>query len=341
MRGAEWIAKARSAPLTARNKGSQSPDEERAVAEGIERLAKQLGETITQPVFGHSAQFPKNLAAEIGNGAFLSWVEKLLSTPRHVSNLIVPVLVQALRTRHPDAQKLWALAYPFQRGPFSHENFVIEGLDWTLVDIHDPALDDSLALEILKGLVLDCRSNTELVSVALGARLKSESRLTRVVGDLLEHPDPDTRARACYVVGWMSEDASLRQRLTKRHGSKWVERIAKTALQRLDREAHAREWLRRFLGEKRRAQRWAAGRLFLACRDAATPFWADNVIRKSTESSSRRAEAALLVRTIRNKVDDSELRDYFLSHSVRDLSGVVSPWYERPRWEDIEITSDD
>jgi hypothetical protein len=290
-----------------------------------------------------SAQYPEGIADEISDSAFDGWVGNLLESRggwRVDAGVLVPTLRRALKTRHPAVKSLWAIAYPFQRSRASfHEQFVVKGLDWTLVDIHDPTIDDGLARELLRELVVDCRSNSELVSVAIGARLESLSRLTSVVEALLDTGEEADRARARFIAGWMPENASLRQRLSAPDPSRWVDRIGQIAIQRLDRERWAREWLRRFLNEKRRPHRWAAGRLFFSCSDAATPFWADDIIRDSRAPSSRRAEGVLLIGRIRKKVDDNELRDTFLGYSVRELSEVVPPWHESLHWEDIDVTS--
>ena len=339
---AEWIARARSAPLTARHHGAHGADDE-AVAKGIERLAARVENRLTQHAPGHGDQFPEGIAAEISEPAFNEWLERLLASREKRLPLdhgvVLPVLHRALKTRHPLAKELWALAHPFQRSGFSFGvRFTVQGLDWPLVEIHDAAIDDGLAREILRELIVDCRSNSELVSVAIGARLESLSRLTVVVEDLLDNGNETERARARFIAGWIPESTVLRQRLATADPSRWVTKIGQTALDRLDREDWARQWLHRFLNEKRRPHRWAAGRLFLACSDAATPFWAREAIIDSRAPSSRRAEAALLIGRIRKKVDDSDLRDKFLRHSVRELSDVVRPWHQSIRWEDIDVT---
>lgn len=65
----------------------------------------------------------------------------------------------------------------------------------------------------------------------------------------------------------LPEDLALRTRLAAPDPSRWVERVGQRALDRLDRERQAREWLRRFLMERSRTRRRAAGRLFLRGSD--------------------------------------------------------------------------
>jgi hypothetical protein len=342
MRGADWIARARSAPLTARQQGAEGTDDDAVVRQGIDRSAVRVAECLGHNARYPSEQFPDGIAAEIGESAFNRWVQSAVAwhaKPFAVhAGVLIPILRRALRTRHSAAKELWTLGYPFDRGRLGrHERIVVQGLNWTLVDIHDPALDDELACELLEELVRDCRSNSECVSVAMGARINSLSRLSRVVETLLHDDDEAQRARARFIVGWMPEDAALRRKIAKRDCSEWVNHIGEKAIARLDRERWAREWLQRFLRETNRARRWAAGRLFLSCSDAATPFWAYQIINNSP-ATSRRAEAALIVREVRKKVDDHDLQDKFLGYSVRELADVVTPWHRPTRWDDIEIT---
>jgi hypothetical protein len=344
LRGAEWLGRARAAPMTARHKGAVESEDDAAVASGIDRFAVQIEKRLSQPVFGHAEQFPEGIAERISDSAFQRWVDLLLASrdAHHLwdSAVLVPVLRRALHTGHPAARDLWTMAYPFSRKrSWSHERLVTRGLDWTLVNIHDPSVNDKLARAILKDLVLDCRSDSELVSVAMGARVESCVRLLSIVRELLDDPNDVHRARARFIAGWMPEDINVRQRLTAPDASRWVARVGESAIRRLNREQRAREWLQRFLGEARRAHRWAAGRLFFACTDAATPFWADELLAKPKASPPRRAEALLLVGRIRAKVDDSEFRENFLGHSVRDLASVARPWHEPTTWADIDVTA--
>jgi hypothetical protein len=220
--------------------------------------------------------------------------------------------------------------------------FTVKRLDWTLRLIHDPTLDDALSTALLRDLIADCRSDSELVSVALGARLRSTTRLASVVADGLSNDDPAARARVRFIAGWMPEDHALRARLAATDPSRWVERIGQYAVHRLDREQWAREWLRRFLAERSSTRRWAAGRLFLECADAATPFWTDEILYAERELAhpTRRADAALLLRRLRAKPDDSELRDNFLGYPVRELAETVPPWRHPTYWEDVQKQRD-
>jgi hypothetical protein len=216
--------------------------------------------------------------------------------------------------------------------------FTTEGLDATLYDLHDPLVDDVTARTILRNLLRDSRSNSELIQISLTAR-KEPARLISVVEELLMSAEELDRARARFVLGWMPDSANVRSRLNADDASRWVTSVSDDAARRLERERWGRHWLKRFLFECRAERRWAAGRLFVACSDAATRFWAWQMIwEASNVSAIRRAEASLLLDTIRKKPDDSDLRDSFLGYRVRDLEQVIPPWRRPIRWDDVELS---
>ncbi len=246
---ADWVGKARSAPQTARHNGAdENVSDEDAVAQGIELLAGQVQERLARSMKtpGRWEQFPDGIASEISESAFNAWVDQLRSSPdysrRFYLGLLMPVIRHALRTRHPAAKELWAMAYPFQRGRFSPgDRYVSDGVDWTIREIHDPELDDELARDILRELVADCRSDSELVEVAMGARLESTSRLISVVEEGLGSKDEIDRARARLIAGWLPEKSISRRRLAAADRSQWVERVGQRAIRRLNRERWAKE----------------------------------------------------------------------------------------------------
>ncbi|HWW62150.1 MAG TPA: hypothetical protein VN181_12340, partial [Thermoanaerobaculia bacterium] len=342
---AAGIVRALSAPQTARANGASSDvSDEEAVEKGLQQLAAKITQHLSDPKssIGRSEQFPENLAADIPQDAFETWVRLLVAKPIYAhllhSGLLVPVVHHALKTAHPAAQELWELVYPFHRGRPSGTRFVEDGLDVALYDLHDPEVDNDTASTILRDLMRDCRSNSELVQIALAGR-KEPARLISVVEELLASGEELDRARARCLLGWLLDTPAVRARLAIDDSSPWVRRIAAAAVRRLDRERWARHWLNRFLFERRAERRWAAGRLFVACCDAATPFWASQLVWEASSASAvRRAEASLLLDTIRKKPNDSELRDEFLGYRVHDLEQVVPPWRRVIRWDDIEIS---
>ncbi|HEX9983639.1 MAG TPA: hypothetical protein VGF69_10270 [Thermoanaerobaculia bacterium] len=342
---AAGVVCALAAPQTARANGASTDvSDEIAVAQGLQQLAVRITDHLSNPdTMGRSQQFPKSLAGDVPQEVFETWVRLLLASPvyahlRH-SGLLVPVVHHALRTAHPAALQLWQLVYPFHRGQAMGTRFVDnDGLNSMLSDLNDPALDNDTARTILLDLVRDSRSNSELIQVALSARAQP-ARLMSVIDELLSSGEELDRARARFVLGWMPDSADSRARLTRADSSRWVNELGQAAVHRLERERWARHWLARFLFDRLSEHRWAAGRLFLACSDVATPFWARRMIWKASAASAvRRAEASLLLGRVRKKPDDSGLRDYFLGYRVRDLEHVIPPWRRALRWADIEIS---
>jgi hypothetical protein len=342
---AAGVIDALAAPQTARANGaSVDVSDEQAVTQGLQQLAARITAHLSDPKsqLGRSEQFPTGLAADVPEETFQTWVRLLLASPVYAhllhSGLLVPVIRHALETAHPAALQLWELAYPFHRGQPMGTRFTDDGLDATLYDLHDPAVSDDSARTILRDLLRDCRSNSELIQIALTAR-DEPARLMSVVDELLSSVEELDRARARFVLGWMTDSAAVRSRLTGEDPSLWVKSVSEGAVHRLDRERWARHWLARFLSERRAERRWAAGRLFVACSDTATHFWASQMIREASHASAvRRAEASLLLDTIRKKPDDSELRDSFLGYRVRDLEQVIPPWRRPIRWDDIAVS---
>jgi hypothetical protein len=342
---ATGVIRALAALQTARANGASSDvSDEEAVSQGLQQLADRITAHLSDPKsqVGRSEQFPKSLAADVPHEAFETWVRLLLASPVYAhllhSGLLVPVVHHALKTAHPAALQLWELVYPFHRGQAMGTRFTKHGLDWELYDLHDPTVDDDIARAIIRDLLRDSRSNSELIQIALAAR-KQPARLVDVVDELLSSAEEVDRARARFVLGWMTDGADVRSSLAREDASHWVKSVTEGAVHRLDRERWARHWLARFLFERRPERRWAAGRLFVACSDAATRFWARQMIwEASGVSAVRRAEASLLLDTIRKKPDDSELRDSFLGYRVRDLEQVIPPWRRPIRWDDIEMS---
>ena len=340
------VVRALAAPQTARANGAPiDASDEIAVAHGLRQLAATITDHLSDPKssIGRSEQFPTRLAADVPQETFETWVKLLLASPVYAhllhSGLLVPVVRRALETAHPAALRLWELVYPFHRGQPMGTRFVENGLDAALHDLHDPAVDDITARTILRDLVRDARSNSELIQIALAGRT-APTRLASVVDGLLLSAEELDRARAKYVLGWLPDSPDSHPRLKAEDSSQWVKHIGNAALHRLDRERWARHWLGRFLFERRAERRWASGRLFVACSDAATRFWARQMIWEAASSSSaiRRAEASLLLDRIGKKPDDSELRDSFLGYRVRDLEQVIPPWRRVVRWDDINVS---
>lgn len=348
-----WSARALAAPLTARAAvpGSDASDDavvQLAIAKLLEQfltgLKARASDGAADLIRTHE-QLPDALVEELSNEQFDAWVEAILAAPKYArylsDGLLLPVVRRALLRAHPKVREVWSVVYPFQRTPSSSgSRIVVEGgLDWALAEIHDPGVDNTVATELLRQLLHDCRSDSELVQVAMAARLKSARRLSAVVTDALRSLDERDRARARFLAGWLPANGRIRKALAASDSSGWVERIGAAALRRLDDEVSARHWLKHFLAARSRIKRWAAGRLFLASSDAATSFWAYELVSTSVAPASVRGEAQLLLRQLKKKWDDSDLRDGFLGFPVRELAEVVEPWHGRPDWDQIDLTS--
>jgi hypothetical protein len=135
------------------SKGASSDvSDDVAVAHGLQQLAATVTQQLSDPKasIGRSEQFPENLAADISQDEFETWVRLLLASPKYApkyahllhSGLLVPIVHYALKTAHPAAQQLWELVYPFHRGRPSGTRFVEDGIDVALYDLHDPEVDD-------------------------------------------------------------------------------------------------------------------------------------------------------------------------------------------------------
>lgn len=341
------VVRALSAPKTARANGASAdvPDQT-AVFQGLQYLADRITRCLADPAsdLGRSEQFPKNVADEVTQEVFDAWVRSILSSGTYAyflhSGLLLPVVRHALKIAHRASGDLWKVSYPFPRGQVMGTRWIKHRVDSRLCVLHDPELDEAATGALLRDLIRDARSGSELIQIALAARVKSQTRLRTTLKELLRSPDELDRARARFLAGWLPENKHFRARLAAADPSRWVERIGKQAIHRLDRERWAREWLRRFLSERNRVRRWAAGRLFVACSDAATPFWAEGMIWNATRSAGTvRAEAGLLLETIEKKPEDSVLRNSFLGYRVRDLEQVIPPWRRAIRWEDVDVTA--
>lgn len=349
-----WVTRALAAPLTARMAVPRSDDSDDVVVRtAIAALQEQfLGELQALSSEGgrksvdETRQLPESIVGELDAEAFEAWIDAILAAPRYSrlfsNGLLPPVVRRAFRRAHPKTHRLWAVVYPFKRDAASQGNRIVVsgGLDWALAAIHEAAANDEIAAELLRALLQDCRSDSELVQVAMAARVTCDRRLIAAVSEGLHSPRERDRARARFIAGWLPPDAGFREALAASDPSVWVERIGATAQRRLDHEVFARHWLERFLVSRSRHERWAAGRLFLACSDAATAFWAHGLISASTAPSSVRGEAHLLLRQLKKKWDDSDLKDQYLECPVRELADVVEPWRGRLDWDQIDLMRD-
>lgn len=347
-RGA-WVARAISARETAsRRLPASYLAKDDVVIE--QALVAFLNDVQVQLSIGSAAnrrrwegEFPDIIVNYLTDTQFDAWVEGLLADAARTQwmwpGVLVSVTRRALRSGHERLAALWKLSYPFQRSrSSSFVRFTVDGLHWSLSAVQEAEAADTPATNILSELILDCRSDQELLEVVLAARNGRSERLRGILENLLADRDASVRARARFMSGWLPQMAGSAARVSSADPAGWVERIGREAAKRLDRERFATHWIRRFLSTESASERWAAGRLFLSCADAATRSWAFEEIFSSQAASTTKGEALLLLRQVRARSDDSDLQQHFLGYDVREVESVVAPWRQIGSWEEIETT---
>jgi hypothetical protein len=203
----------------------------------------------------------------------------------------------------------------------------MDGLPWSLVAVQVDRADDALARDLLRATILDSRSETELIQVALSEWSTGSTRLRRVVRELSEEPDMMMRLRARYLCGWLPPDPGLRVIVSREDSSGWVSAVGRDALERLDARAWSDHWLRAFLTARNTEDRWRFGRLFLCCTDVTTSYWAKAVIRDADASGAVKMQAWFLLDRIDKKADGFDFKDRFLGCKTDDLAEVLTPWH--------------
>jgi hypothetical protein len=290
-----------------------------------------------------SEEFPQPLIDGLEPHRFTSWVEALLrAAPGHVFwswyGLLVSVFRRALREGHPHTAELWTLAQPFQRNnPFHTTQFMVGDVDWSLAELGSPQADDRTARVLLRRLIVDCRTDGELLDVALGARYGTAARVTDIALELSRDPDPETRARGARLAGWLPGGETRLQELASTDPSLWVRRVAAQALAVRTRERFAQHWFQCFLGSHGREERWGAAQLFCECIDAAASGWTWKALREQPIDVRTRGEALQLLREIEQSVKRArqELDKTFLDHEVNSLEEICRPWHRQKDWEDV------
>jgi hypothetical protein len=290
-----------------------------------------------------SEKFPQALVDDLEAGRFTRWIEALLAKPAAELywfwyGVLVSVFRRALREGHLLTSGLWRFVQPFQRGTEMRPvRFMHGAVDWCLVELSSTAADERTARTLLRQLILDSRTDGELLDVAVGGRYRDVARLTDIALALLQEPDPEVRTRGARIAGWLPGTETQLQALASVDPSMWVRRVASIALEDRARERFARHWLRRFLGEGSREERWGAGQLFLACIDAASSGWTKGALSEEVVDVRRRGEALLLLaaaeeptRQARQKLDKT-----FLEHEVSNLEEICRPWHQQKDWDEV------
>lgn len=292
----------------------------------------------------HSEEFPQLLINDLSEARYQRWVEAVQSGEEGIrrwwTGLLIALFRRALIKGLPLVEPLWPLVYPFQRQRFSDGStrFLRGHVDWVLRDLSYPEVDDQTAKKLLRSLVLDCRSDKEMLEVALGARYEGQSRIESVLESLLDCREPETRARIARLLGWLEGSEARLNELMASDPSLWVRRIAKNALEIRQSEDFSRHWFRVFLQGDNREKRWGAGQLFLEGVDAGTMIWARQYLRNAEVDARTHGEAMLLLRSAKQEVKNraDAWGKSFLGYSVSDLERLWAPWQHRPDWEDLE-----
>ncbi|HEY9422161.1 MAG TPA: hypothetical protein VIW92_12160, partial [Thermoanaerobaculia bacterium] len=255
---------------------------------------------------------------------------------RFWGGLIRPTFEWCLRNAAAEqARTLWPQVYPFQRRRFGGgSSLTIDGVDWVLHELNRPEADNDLARSFLTELILDTRTDLEILEIALGGRLRGGHRLLDLTRELSSDQQAEKRARAVAILGWLAEDRAQLENLRKRDPSLWVRGQAETALKRHALDLWARVWLERFMTAKTRTQRWATGQMFLECADRRIDTWAWKRIREARLRRRLKGEAFLLLQAAqeRAKKKADRLKSTLLGYRVNELETVAHPWRRDDEW---------
>lgn len=290
-----------------------------------------------------SEEFPQALIDHLEPSRFTRWVEALLAAESGEVlwswyGLLVSMLCRALRDGHPLTANLWTLAQPFQRGStMQTTRFMIADVDWSLAELSRPRVNDRTARILLRQLILECRTDGELLDIALGARYVEVARVTDIAIELSLDPDPEVRARGVRLAGWLPGGESRLQQLASTDPSLWVRRVAGLAIAAQTRERFAHHWFRQFLSPGSREERWGAAQLFLECIDATVSGWIWKVLQEQAIDVQMRGEALLLLRETEQpaKAARQELDKTFLGHEISSIEEICAPWHRQKNWEDV------
>jgi len=325
----------------------------KTASERLKSLQKEVSEELAhrctdQRMCWSGNDFPQSLIDQMykqNRSRFEAWLDALLAnrvkTKHYWGGLVMPMFRAAIRNGNPRAKDLWDLVFPFQPDGVSFgTRFVIDGLDWTLLELSHPAADDKIATCLLIELVSQALSDWELFQIALGARHQGQDRLIRIVRTLIGCSDFEMRARAVRVAGWLEGMSVEIAEIKNTDSSLWVRYIAGQALMSVDDEIWARHWFSIFTDEvESDIRRWGAGQLFLTCVDHRFQVWARPMVNQPKLPDRIRGEAILLLDAAAQRSStkkDQTLIDKFLLHNVIDLRAVCDPWYRALEW--VELT---
>ena len=312
------------------------------VQEGLDALHRRREEHETA---WSSEQFPQELVDALEEPRFERWVEVLLRDPRQTwfrwMGLVIPLFRRALLRGHSSARGLWHLVNPLphERGPGGIQ-YLENGIDWIFHEISLPQVDEELAREFLRMLLLGARTDRQLFDITLGARCQRQEHVLAVADELLKNPDAEVRARVVRLLGWLEATEDRLRAIALTDPSLWVRDIAEEALNSRQREGFARHWLGLFLRQDlTREQRWGAGQLFLESVDGSFEAWAYQLVLEAAPDVRTRGEALLLLDAAREEIKQrrsGDLDKYFLGTEVNDLEQGCHPWRRQRSWQEIE-----
>lgn len=283
---------------------------------------------------------PSELAKYLDRKRVAEWTKIFASWKqggwRFGTSLIRPMFEWCLRNAAAEpARVLWPQVYPFQRHRFGGgSHFTIDGVDWVHHGLNRPQADDTLSRPFLTELILDTRTDLEILEIALGALFRGSHRLQDLAQEISAAPEAEKRVRAVAILGWLVGGKKRLETLRKSDPSIWVREQAEIALKRHALDSWARGWFEQFLTAKELASRWAAGQLFLECADRRVDTWAWKLIRESRLQRRLKGEAILLLQAAQEqtKKKADKLKSSLLGHQVSELSTVAHPWRRDDEW---------
>jgi hypothetical protein len=291
----------------------------------------------------HSEEFPQDLVNGLSKARFQRWAEAVQSGASGIrrwwTGLLTPLFRRALLQGHPLTESLWSLVYPFQRERFGGVTRFFYGYAIRVLrDLSNPEVNDQTAKHLLRGVILDCRSDQELLEVSLGARYEGQSRIESVLEDILGCREPENRARVARLLGWLEGSESRLSEIASSDPSLWVRRTAESASEVRRRESFSHHGIEVFLGGRSREARWGAGQLFVESLDVGGMIWARRFLRTAAVDARTYGEALLLLRSAEQEVKNRREAwgKTFLGYEINDLERLWSPWQHHTDWEDLE-----
>ena len=320
---------------------ARSPEDARAFLDEVSaQLAAYREARRGIPHHGVRRDLPEEISTYLDRERVAEWTRAFTSrdtiTRPFLGGLIRPAFEWCLRNAATEeAKTLWSQVSPFERRRFGDRfRLTIDGVDWVLHELNRPEAHDDLARSFLRKLILDARTDLEILEISLGGLFRGGHRLRDLTRELAADPHAERRTKAVAILGWLSEENGLLRNLQETDPSLWVREQAEIALKRHELDSWARVWLERFLTAKSSTQRWAAGQMFLEGADGRIDSWAWKRIREAQLRRRLKGEAILLLWAAqeRAKKGVDKLKSTLLGYRVNELSTVAHPWRRDDEW---------